>query len=93
VLPLRHGFARRKQSDIAAEVTKLKHQQGRDLLLFGHSLIGETLLKQRLLDVLDLSIHPLVGGGKLLFREGQNAKLKLVATKSFSKIVKLTNEP
>jgi hypothetical protein len=33
-------------------------------------------------------------GGKVFFREGEEAKLKLVATKSFSKgIVKLTYEP
>jgi len=51
------------------------------------------LLKQRLIDVLDLSILPvIVGQGKPFFREGQAAHLKLVATKSFSKIVKLTYE-
>jgi len=33
------------------------------------------------------------GSGQLLFREGQTAKMKLVATKSFSNIVKLTYEP
>jgi hypothetical protein len=35
----------------------------------------------------------MVGSGKLFFREGEKANLKLVATKSFSKIVKLTYEP
>jgi dihydrofolate reductase len=75
-------------------VTKLKQGEGRDLLVFGHGLLGETLLKHQLLDVLDLSIHPVVvGRGKLLFREEASAKLKLVATKSFSQIVKLTYEP
>jgi dihydrofolate reductase len=82
------------RGDIAAEATKLKQQEGRDLLVFGHGRIGETLLKRHLLDVLDLSIHPLVvGHGELFFRAGENAKLRLVATKSFSKIVKLTYEP
>jgi dihydrofolate reductase len=82
------------RGDVVAEVTKLKQQEGRDLLILGHGLLAETLLKQHLLDVLDLSIHPLVvGRGRLFFREGENAKLKLLATKSFSKIVKLTYEP
>jgi dihydrofolate reductase len=82
------------RGDIAAEATKLKQQEGRDLLVFGHGRIGETLLKRHLLDVLDLSIHPLVvGHGELFFRAGENAKFRLVATKSFSKIVKLTYEP
>jgi dihydrofolate reductase len=83
------------RGDVIAEVSKLKQQEGRDLLIYGHGLLGETLLKRHLLDVLDLSIHPLVlGQGKQFFREGQNATLRLVAAKSFSKgIVKLTYEP
>ena len=83
------------RGDVVAEVTKLKQQEGRDLLIYGHGLLGETLLKHHLLDVLDLSIHPLVvGQGKQFFREGENATLRLVAAKSFSKgIVKLTYEP
>src|SRR6266852_3474406 len=83
------------RGDVVAEVTKLKQQEGRDLLIYGHGLLGETLLKQHLLDALSLSIFPLVlGQGKQLFRQGETATLKLVATKSFPKgIVKLTYEP
>ena len=74
--------------------TKLKQQDGGDLLILGHGLLGETLLKQRLLDVLDLAIYPVLAGhGKPFFREGQALRLKLAATKSFSKIVKVTYEP
>jgi dihydrofolate reductase len=83
------------RGDVVAEVTRLKQQEGRDLLVYGHGLLGETLLKQHLLDVLDLSIYPLVvGQGKQFFRDGEYARLRLVTTKSFSKgIVKLTYEP
>jgi dihydrofolate reductase len=82
------------RGDVAAEVTKLKQQEGRNLLVFGHTLLGESLLKHKLLDVLDISIHPLiVGTGKQFFRPNQSAQLKLVATKTFSSIVKLTYEP
>jgi dihydrofolate reductase len=83
------------RGDVVAEVTKLKEQGGGNLLIYGHGLLGETLLKHRLLDVLDLSIHPLVlGRGKLFWREGQNASLRLVAAKAFTTgIVKLTYEP
>jgi dihydrofolate reductase len=82
------------RGDVVAEVAKLKEQEGGDLLTWGHGLLAETLLKEHLLDVLDLSIHPVVvGSGRLFFRAGENAKLRLVATKSFSKIVKLTYEP
>jgi len=82
------------RGDVETEVTKLKDQDGGDLLVYGHGLLAETLLSRGLLDVLDISIHPIVAGsGKLLFREGQNADMKLAAIKAFSKIVKLTYEP
>ena len=83
------------RGDVVDEVTRLKQREGGDLLIYGHGLLAETLLKHHLLDVLDLSIHPLVvGQGKQFFREGETARLRLVAAKSFSKgIVKLTYEP
>jgi dihydrofolate reductase len=82
------------RGDVVAEVTRLKQQDGRNLLVYGHGMLGETLLKHRLLDVIDLSIHPVFAGhGRLLFREGESAKLRLVSNKSFANIVKLTYEP
>jgi dihydrofolate reductase len=89
------GNATILRGDVAAEVRKLKQQERGDLLVFGHGLFSETLLKHHLLDVLDLSIHPvLLGQGRPFFRQGETATLRLVTTKSFSKgIVKLTYEP
>jgi len=83
------------RGDVVAEVSRLKQQEGGDLLIYGHGVLGETLLKRHLLDVLDLSIHPIVlGQGKQFFREGQHATLRLIAAKGYSKgIVKLTYEP
>jgi dihydrofolate reductase len=83
------------RGDVAAEVAKLKQQDGRDLLIWGHTLLAQTLLQQHLIDVLDVSIYPLLAGrGQPFLREGQEAGLKLVTAKSFSKgIVKLTYEP
>jgi hypothetical protein len=48
------------RGDVVAEVTRLKQQAGQDLITYGHGLLAETLLKHRLLDVLDLAIHPVV---------------------------------
>ena len=82
------------RGDVAAEAAKIKQQEGRDLIIWGHTQLAETLFKSRLIDVLDLSIHPIiVGSGKQLFRDGQTANLKLIATKTFSNIVKLSYEP
>ncbi len=82
------------RGDPVAEVTRLKQQDGGNLLILGHGLLGETLLREQLIDALDLTIYPvLVGSGKQFFREGQDAKLRLVAVKTFSKIVKVTYEP
>jgi dihydrofolate reductase len=83
------------RGDVVAEATKLKQQDGRDLLIWGHGLLTETLLRAHLIDVLDVSIYPIaVGRGKPFLREGQTAGLTLVTAKTFSKgIVKLTYEP
>lgn len=82
------------RGDVGTEVTKLKQQEGGDLLIYGHGLLAETLLRQQMLDVLDISIHPIMAGsGDVLFREGQQANMRLAAVKGFSKIVKLTYEP
>jgi len=83
------------RGDVVAEVTRLKQQDGGNLLIYGHGLLAETLLRQRLIDAIDLSIYPIVlGRGKLFFREDQHATLRLVAAKAFARgIVKLTYEP
>jgi dihydrofolate reductase len=82
------------RGDVVTEVTKLKDQPGGDLLVYGHGLLSRALLAAGLIDVLDVSVHPLLAGtGGQLFREGESAKLRLVASKSFSHIVKLTYEP
>ena len=80
--------------DVATEVSKLKQRDGGDLVIYGHGLLAQTLLKSELLDVLDLSIHPVIAGsGGLLFHEDTTAAMQLVTVKTFSKIVKLTYEP
>jgi dihydrofolate reductase len=80
--------------DAEAEVTKLKQHDGGPLLVFGHGVFAQALLKARLVDVLDLSVHPFIAGsGGLLFHQDQAVTMKLTATKSFSSIVKLTYEP
>jgi dihydrofolate reductase len=81
------------RGDAVKEVAALRQQDGGDLLIWGHTTLAEALMAEGQVDVLDLSIHPLmVGGGKQLFRPDQRVSLRLAATKSFSNIVKLTYE-
>ena len=81
------------RGDVVAEVTRLKQQDGGNLLVLGHGQLGETLLRERITDLIDLTVYPfLAGHGRLFFREGQRAALRLVASKTFSSIVKLTYE-
>jgi dihydrofolate reductase len=73
------------KGDVATEVARLKAQAGKDLVIYGHGLLAQTLLKHHLLDGLKLWIHPcLVGRGKLLFREGETTNLKLIAQKTLA---------
>src|SRR5262249_39469779 len=68
------------QGDVAAEAAKLKQQDGKALIIYGHGLLGQTLLQHHLLDEIHLSFHPvLVSRGKLLFHEGATGELELVS--------------
>jgi dihydrofolate reductase len=81
------------RGDAAAEVARLRQQEGGDLLIFGHGLLGESLLRAHLIDVIDLSFHPVLAGrGKQFFRDGQAAGLRLASVKTFAQIVKVTYE-
>jgi len=69
--------------DVATGIAKLKGQPGKDLVVYGHGLLGQTLLKHQLLDELKLWIHPcFVGVGKSLFHEGEKVNLKFIAQKT-----------
>jgi len=68
--------------DVVGEAATLKQQQGGSLIMYGHGLLGQTLLKHHLLDEIHFSVHPLlVGRGKLLFCEGEKVSMQLVSTK------------
>ena len=57
--------------DIAEKVTKLKHQPGPDLHVYGSGNLLQTLLKHDLVDAFWLKIYPLtLGSGKRLFVDG-----------------------
>jgi dihydrofolate reductase len=82
--------------DVAAEIAKLKQQPGRNINVSGSGTLVSWLLRQGLLDQLDLLMFPVVvGHGNRLFGgEGNQAGLKLAASEAFpSGVVHLTYHP
>jgi dihydrofolate reductase len=63
--------------NIAEEVAKMKHQPGRDMVIFGSSDLAGELLKQGLIEEIRIIVNPLIlGSGKTLLK-GFNKRLKL----------------
>jgi dihydrofolate reductase len=59
------------KGDVAEEVQKLKHQEGRSLLIYGSGELLNTLLQRNLIDTYRVMLYPLaLGIGRRLFREG-----------------------
>jgi dihydrofolate reductase len=67
--------------DVAAEVKKLKEQDGPNLHVYGSANLVQTLLKHDLVDELWLKTYPItLGSGKRLFMEGtMPAAFKLIS--------------
>lgn len=73
------------QKNVAEEISKLKQQPGRDILVGGSAQLAQSLLEQGLVDEYRLLVFPIVlGSGKKLFAGGTATKLKLVESKTFS---------
>src|SRR3989442_11015874 len=83
------------KGDLAGEVSKLKEQPGRDIMIHGSTSPIRTILPSGLIDEYRLLVYPLVlGHGKRLFDEGSQASLKLVESTTFSKgVLKLVYRP
>lgn len=83
-------------SDISAKIAELRQQPGKDIWLYGGANLISTFIKQGLVDVYKISVHPIVlGSGKPLFEDLEDRiKLKLTGTRTFrSGVAELTYEP
>ena len=68
---LKWGPSQLIKGDVAAEIKRIKNQEGPMLQVYGSNELVQTLLKNDLVDELWLKIFPItLGIGKRLFREG-----------------------
>jgi len=74
------------KGDVATEVRKLKAQPGRDLLLSGSAQLFNALMRENLIDLYRIMLHPIVlGNGRRLFDgSANNAALSLAEVKRFA---------
>jgi dihydrofolate reductase len=84
------------KGNVAEEVSRLKQQPGKDILIFGSGKLVNTLMQHDLIDEYRLMVFPMVvGSGKRLFGDGiDTTVLELVDTETFgSGVVVLTYRP
>ncbi|OMD60332.1 dihydrofolate reductase family protein [Paenibacillus odorifer] len=84
------------KGDLAQEVSKLKEQPGRDILVFGSRTLAQSLMQLGLVDEYQLLVFPiLLGSGQRLFENvGEEKTLELVDSKRFSSgVMALTYRP
>ena len=82
-------------ANIVEEITTLKQQDGKDIVVHGSATLVHTLMQHDLVDRYRLLVYPVVvGKGKRLFTEGTTATLKLLEAQTFSSgVVALIYEP
>jgi dihydrofolate reductase len=74
------------RDDVVAAVTRLKQEDGGDLMIYGYGRLSRTLLAHHLVDEIRFSVHPVL--------VGQTLPMKLIGTTpSSSGVVALTYEP
>jgi dihydrofolate reductase len=82
--------------NVMEQLTAIKEQPGKDIGITGSAALVRSLLRDGLLDELQLLVHPIVvGQGKRLFvDDGMKAPLKLVNEKTFENgVLHLTYQP
>lgn len=83
------------KGNVVEAITKLKQQDGKDIVIHGSGRLIQTLMQHDLVDRYRLLVYPLVlGKGQRLFEEGATATLRLVESQTFSSgAVGLVYEP
>jgi dihydrofolate reductase len=85
-----------KGQELVEGISELKRQPGKDIVISGSGTLVRSLLREGLLDELQLFVHPvLMGGGKRLFEEDEErTALELADSRTFATgVVYLTYKP
>ncbi|MBZ4192000.1 dihydrofolate reductase family protein [Niabella beijingensis] len=81
---------------IAGTVARIKKEAGGDIWLYGGARLIQTFIREGLIDIYRISVHPIaLGSGKPLFEDlKEQVQLRLVKTNVFrSGVVQLIYEP
>lgn len=71
------------KGDVIEQIRQLREEQ--NLLMYGSTILADSLIKHNLIDEYRLLIYPVViGEGQRLFHPGTTATLKLVETRTMS---------
>jgi dihydrofolate reductase len=84
------------KDDLAGELSRLKQEDGQDILIFGSGRLVQTLHERGLIDEYRLMVFPVVlGSGQRLFPDGEKKRtLKLIEARTFSSgVVLLSYQP
>ncbi len=84
------------KGDLVDEITKLKKQDGKDIIAYGGATFVSALIKHGLIDEFHLFINPAVIGNGMTIFKGLDRKLELILVHSRSfecGIVVLNYEP
>ncbi|MCC7196836.1 dihydrofolate reductase [Candidatus Peregrinibacteria bacterium] len=84
------------QQLIPEEITKMKQQEGKDMVIFGGAGIAQSFMRHELIDEYRIMVNPIIlGKGKPLFEDmTHRMNLKLLKTRTFnSGVVMLVYEP
>lgn len=84
------------QQLVPEEITQMKQQEGKDMVIFGGAGIAQSFMRHELIDEYRIMVNPIIlGKGKPLFEDmTHRMNLKLIKTRTFnSGVVMLVYEP
>jgi dihydrofolate reductase len=84
------------EGDVAEAVTRLKQEDGKDIMVNGSGALVRTLMRDHLLDELRLFVHPVVVGTGIRLFDGETDRVELELTDSHAYrngVVSLTYRP